>query len=217
MHVFQFPFRPDEVYSSRWKLVNNFNKCSVPENTNQLQDWINRNLYQVKSILNGVALGTPYSAEIHGPAMMEGNQCFEQEVRVTAGCSLVEMHVTNWPETQTEDPMLSAMLDWLKAQKQKTLLEEHTSSKVKLVPWKQQNFMIHQGALYLCSMPKGKTEDLLLFTVPKVHHVTTLIGCHWDIGHQRHDHTLSLFREFFWWTGMTYQVQKSLRSCTHCL
>ena len=34
---FPVPFSPDEVYRSRWKLVKNFNWCSVPENTNQLQ------------------------------------------------------------------------------------------------------------------------------------------------------------------------------------
>ena len=35
--------------------------------------------------------------------------------------------------------------------------------------WSQQNFVIHQGALYLCSMPNGETGDLLLFVVPKAH------------------------------------------------
>ena len=52
--------------------------------------------------------------------------------------------------------------------------------------------MIYQKALYLCSMPKGENEDLLLFIVPKVHQVTTLNGCHRDAGHQSHDQTLSL-------------------------
>ena len=37
MQFFQFPFRPDEVYWSRWKLVYNYNNCSVPEKTNLLQ------------------------------------------------------------------------------------------------------------------------------------------------------------------------------------
>ena len=32
-----------------------------------------------------------------------------------------------------------------------------------------QNFMNHRKALYLCSMPKGKNEDLLLFVLPKAH------------------------------------------------
>ena len=41
------------------------------------------------------------------------------------------MHMANWAEAKREDPVLSTVLDWLKAQKKtdlKTLLGEHTSS-----------------------------------------------------------------------------------------
>ena len=80
------------------------------------------------------------------------------------------MYVTNWTEAQKEDPMLSTVLNWLKAQKKtdlKALLAEHTSSKEgRLMLWNWQNFMIHQGVLYPHSMPKGETKDLLLFVVP---------------------------------------------------
>ena len=135
----------------------------------------------VKSILDGVTLGMAHWSEIHDPAMVEGDQCLEQEVWVTAGNPLVKMHVTKWAKAQREDPMLSTVLDWLNAQKQTNLrmfLAEHTSSKEgKLILQNQQNYMIHQAALYLCSMPKGETEDLLLFMVPKAHHVATLNGC----------------------------------------
>ena len=107
----------------------------------------------MKSILDGVTLGTVHWAEVHNPAMVEGNQCLEQEVCITAGCPLVEMHVTDWAEVQREGPMLSAVLDWLKAQKQtnlRMLLVEHVSSEEgKLILWNQQNFAIHQGALYM--------------------------------------------------------------------
>ena len=85
----------------------------------------------MKSILNGGTLGTVHWAKVHDPTVMEGNQCLEQGVRVTAGCLLVEMHVTNWAKAQREDPMLSTVLDWLKALKQtnlRTLLAEHASS-----------------------------------------------------------------------------------------
>ena len=136
----------------------------------------------MKSILDGVTLGVVHHAKVHDPAMVEGDQHLEQEVCVAAGCPLVEMHVTDWAEAQREDPMLSAVLDWLKAQKQtdlKVLLAEHASSEEgNLILCNQQNFVIHQGALYLHSMPKGKTEDLLLFMVPKAHYVATLNGCH---------------------------------------
>ena len=53
--------------------------------------------------------------------------------------------------------------------------------------------------------------------VPKAHCVAALIGCHQDTGHQRHDRTLSLLQEHFWWPGMTNQVQKSMKSCMHCI
>ena len=49
----------------------------------------------VKSILNGVTLGTVHQAKVHDLAMGEGNQCLEQEVQVAASCPLVEMHVTD--------------------------------------------------------------------------------------------------------------------------
>ena len=77
--------------------------------------------------------------------------------------------------------------------------------------------MIHQGTLYLCSMPKGKAKDILLFVVPKAHWVTTLNGCHRDAGHQDHDSTLSLLQEHFWWLGMIIQMQQSIKSCMCCL
>ena len=76
---------------------------------------------------------------------------------------------------------------------------------------------IHQGALHLCSMSKGETEDLLLFVVPKANGVTALIGCYRDGGHQGHDHTLSLLQEHFWRPGMANQMQQSIKSYTHCL
>ena len=175
----------------------------------------------VKSILDGVTLGVTHHAQVHDLAMMEGGQHMEQEVYVTTGHPLVEMHVTDWAEAQREDPMLSAVLDWQKAQMQtdlKVLLAEDASSEEgNLILHNQQNFVTHQGALYQCSMPKGETEDLLLFMVPKAHCVAALNGCHSDVCHQGSDCTLSLLWECFWWPGMTNQVQQSIKSCTCCL
>ena len=77
--------------------------------------------------------------------------------------------------------------------------------------------MTYQGVLYLHSMPKGETKDLLLFIVPKAHQVTALNGCHRDAGHQGHDCTLSLLWEHFLWPGLINQVQQSNKNCIHCL
>ena len=100
----------------------------------------------VRSILNNFTLRTVPWPKVYNPAMVEGDHHLEQEVYVTAGCILVEIHVTDWDEAQREDPMLSTMLDWLKVQKKtdlKALLAEHVSSKEgRLVLQNWQNFMI---------------------------------------------------------------------------
>ena len=143
----------------------------------------------MRSILDGVTLGSLHWAEVYHPAIVEGDLCMEQEVCVATGCTLVQMHVTDWVKTQKEDAMLSTVLNLLKA-----LLAEHSSSEEgRLILHNWQNFMIHQGALYLHPMSKGETENLL-FVVPKAHHITTLKGCHQDMGHQGCDHTLSCYR-----------------------
>ena len=85
----------------------------------------------MKSILDRVAVGAAHWAEVHDPAIVKGDLSMEKEVHVAAGCVLVQMHITDWPEVQREDPMLSAVLDWLKAQKKtdlKTLLMEYAPS-----------------------------------------------------------------------------------------
>ena len=127
------------------------------------------------------------------------------------------MHLTNWATAQKEDPVLNAVLNWLETQKTylRTLLGEHASSEEGQMVWRNhQNFMTLQNTLCLCSRPKGENEDLLLFMVPKAHWIATLNGCHWDTGHQGHDHTLSLLQECFWWTGMAKQMRQSIRTST---
>ena len=175
----------------------------------------------MQSILDGVTLGATLKAEGCDPAMVDSDHDIEKEVYVTAGQVLVEMHVTDWAAAQRKDPVLNAVLNWLEDQKKtylRTLLGEHVSSEEGQMVWRNhQNFRILQNALYLCSMPKGENEDLLLFMVLKAHWFATLNGCHHDTGHQGCDHTLSLLQECFWWPGMANQMRKSIRACMHCL
>ena len=153
--------------------------------------------------------------------MVEGDHNIEKDVHAVAGQVLVEMHVTDWATAQKEDPVLDAVLYWLKAKKKidlRTLLGEHASSEEGQMVWRNhQNFTILQNALYLCSTSRRKNEDLLLFRVPTTHQTVTLNGCHRDAGHQGHDHAQSLLQECFWWPGMVNQMRQSIRACTCCL
>ena len=85
----------------------------------------------VRLILDGVTLGAAHQVEVHNPTVIKGDQGLEQEVHVTSGHALVQMHITDWTKAQREDPVLSVVLDWLEAQKKmdlRTLLAEHASS-----------------------------------------------------------------------------------------
>ena len=89
--------------------------------------------------------------------------------------------MTNWATAQKEDPVLDAVWNWLEVQKKtdlRTLLGEHISSEEGQMVWRNhQNFTILKNALYLCSIPKGDKEHLLLFMVLKTHQIATLNGC----------------------------------------
>ena len=175
----------------------------------------------MQSILDGVTLCAAQRVEGDDPAMVEGDHNIEKEVCVATGQVLVEMHVTDWATVQREDQVLDVVFHWLEAKKKidlRTLLGEHASSEEGQIVWRNhQNFTILQDALYLCSMPKGKNDDLLLSMVPEAHWTAALNGCHRDVGHQDHDHVLSLLWQCFWWPGMVNQIGQSIRAWTCCL
>ena len=103
---------------------------TVVDSLSSVTTWLNLDI--VKSILNGVAMGSVQWAEVHDPTVVEVDHQLEQEVHVTTGHTLVKMHVTGWTKAQMEDPTLSTVLNWLKAQKKtdlKALLAEHAPAK----------------------------------------------------------------------------------------
>ena len=86
----------------------------------------------MRSVLDRVTLGAVHWTKVHDPTIVKGDHHLEQEVHVTTGHMLVQMHVTDWAEAHSEDPALSAVLDWLGVQKKtdlKALLANHASSK----------------------------------------------------------------------------------------
>ena len=47
----------------------------------------------VTSILDGVAIGTAHQAEVHDPAIVEGDLSLEKEMHVAMGHVPIQMHV----------------------------------------------------------------------------------------------------------------------------
>ena len=89
-------------------------------------------------------MGTSQRAERENPAIIENDQQLKQEVQITTGQVLVEMHVNDWVAAQKEDPELDAVLQWLGSKKKadlRKLLRESVMSEEGWMVWRNcQNF-----------------------------------------------------------------------------
>ena len=68
----------------------------------------------MQSILDAATLGVAQRAEGGDPAVVEGDQEKEKQVRVATGQVLVNMHATDWAAAQKEDPELDPVLHWFR-------------------------------------------------------------------------------------------------------
>ena len=82
---------------------------------------------------------------------------------------------------------------------------------------RQKDFTLNRGLLYLKATPSHSNEDILAFVVPTHKHRASIDGCHWHTGHQGHDRTLSLIKEWFWWPEMVQETIRSMRNCARCI
>ena len=80
----------------------------------------------------------------------------------------------------------------------------------------QKDFVLRCNLLYLRVTPKRSNEDVLAFVVPGLKRQAVIDGCHWYLGHQGRDRTLSLLREKFWWLGMAQRMMMSICNCEKC-
>ena len=90
----------------------------------------------VKSILDGVTIGTVGRADANNPALAEADeemhkQVLETEIQARAAHICVNLHVTDWVATQKEDPIHKTMIKWIskwKVQDLKHLLEDNVNT-----------------------------------------------------------------------------------------
>ena len=169
------------------------------------------NAEAVKSILNGVTIGTKGRADAHDPVVAEADkrihkQGEETAIQAWATHMCVNLHVMDWVVVQQEDPILKIVMEWIsshKVQDLKHLLRDHAvmeEGMAILREWKKST--VHWGALYNCYTPVRELEEAMQFVIPTVHRVAAMNGCHRDVGHQSQWQTLSLLQDQFWRPGM---------------
>ena len=140
----------------------------------------------MKSILDGVTLGSTGGVDVHNPMVAETDKEIHKEVqeavvqaRATHMC--VNLHVTDWTVTHWEDPVLKAVINWIsnqKVQNLKHLLGDDVNTEEEVaVLQEQKKLMLYQGALYHFYTLAGKLEEILQFVVSMTYQVTAMNGC----------------------------------------
>ena len=94
------------------------------------------NAEAVKSILDGVTIGTIGRPDDHDLVVAEANerihkQVEEMAVQAQATYICVNLHVTDWVVAQQEDPILKIVMEWIsthRVQDLKHLLGDHTAT-----------------------------------------------------------------------------------------
>ena len=76
----------------------------------------------VKSIMDGVTIGTIGRADAHVPAVTEANErihkwVVETAVHVRAAHTCVNLHATDYVAAQQEDPILKIVIEWISTHK----------------------------------------------------------------------------------------------------
>ena len=76
----------------------------------------------MKSILDGVTLGSTGRADAHDPVVAEtdeeiNKQVWEAAVQAKVTQKHVNLHATDWVATQWKDPVPKAMINWIPNQK----------------------------------------------------------------------------------------------------
>ena len=69
---------------------------TVADVLSRVTTWLDPDM--VRSILDGVAMGSVHWAKVHNPTVVEGDHHLEQEVCVATSHTPVQMHVTDWTE-----------------------------------------------------------------------------------------------------------------------
>ena len=70
----------------------------------------------MKSMLDGVTVGTTKRADSHDPVVAKADEEIDQpfqETVILAQVACIDLHVTDWVTAQQEDPLLKAVIEWI--------------------------------------------------------------------------------------------------------
>ena len=164
-------------------------------------------------------------AETDDPRLMEEHQRINEDVVLRAH-QLVKQDKRfrnlmnqNWVLSQMNDLVLHYVVEWIRHPwaNTNTLDEFMQTRDVPEIDWRyyaqRQDFVLKDDLLFLNITLSNSMETISVFIVPACKWQAAIDGCHRSAGHQDRDHTLSLMKERFWWSGMSWALVMAVSNC----
>ena len=129
------------------------------------------------------------------------------------------LQVADWKKAQRDDPALNTLVKNLRSSREdfmRAMCKILDPKAARAYEKRRDGLVLKNGLLYHKTHLTKMGEDLWCFIVPQSHWGIALDGCHWEVAHQDHRHSLSLMQERFWWPGMTRDMINKVKNCAHC-
>ena len=183
----------------------------------------------ITKFLNYTQNGSAPRAETANIHVIEEGECVDQEV-IVRYTQIVKQHRNfrnlanqDWVRAQSGDPIIPQVIKWIqRPRNDHRKLEEYlvrvaSDYEKRFYAAQQKEFTLQDNLLYLQVTPTNSQDKMPVFVIPTADRQATIDGCHRSVGHQGHDHTLSLMKERFWWPGMSQALLKAVANCGRCI
>ena len=118
----------------------------------------------------------------------------------------------NWSLEQPKDSLISSFMDCIARGNKPTFRSQPENLRPFCKEWN--NFSMVNGVLYHRRKSGGDSLQLVL---PEAWRDEAFQLLHCDMGHLGRDRTLHLFKQRFYWPGMSSFVDQKIRTCGRCL
>ena len=183
----------------------------------------------VAELLNCARNSSTPQAEMANIHVIEEGECVDQEV-IVRYTQIVKQHKQfrnlanlDWVKAQSKDPIIPQVIKWInRLRGDQRKLEEYLAGVAStyekhFYAARQKEFTVQDNLLYLQATPANSQDTVPVFVVSSTDREAAIDGCHHSVGHQAHDHTLSLMKERFWWPGMSQALLKAIANCGRCI
>ena len=125
-----------------------------------------------------------------------------------------KMSRNDWRTEQENDSIIGPGINGIKSKK---ISKDMLSDKSKKLLHSKSRLLFRCGLLYRNVFDAQLQENKFQFILPQSYWKQALEACHENMGHLGIERTTALLKDCFYWSSITEDVEKHIKSCPRCL